>query len=136
MRTTATLPRVRRATLLVVLAVACVFASVPTAMAGQGAPPTTDLTGYVDDTPPPAQFAQGGCAPAGGSAIADPDLPSGDFVLVGGGWGHGAGMSQYGAQGAGLLGCTATQILTTYFPGTSITTVPQPDLVVIGLGTA
>lgn len=136
MRITATLPRVRRATLLVVLAVACVFASVPTAMAGQGAPPTTDLTGYIDDTPPPAQFAQGGCTPAGGSAIADPDLPSGDFVLVGGGWGHGAGMSQYGAQGAGLLGCTATQILTTYFPGTSITTVPQPDLVVIGLGTA
>ena len=94
MRITATLPRVRRATLLVVLALACVFASVPTAMAGQGAPPTTDLTGYIDDTPPPAQFAQGGCTPAGGSAIADPDLPSGDFVLVGGGWGHGAGMSQ------------------------------------------
>ncbi|WP_108664053.1 cell wall-binding repeat-containing protein [Euzebya rosea] len=135
MRITATLPRVRRATLLVVMALACVFASVPTAMAGQGAPPTTDLTGYVDRTPPPAQFAQGGCMPAGGSAIPDPELPGGEFVLVGGGWGHGAGMSQYGAQGAGLLGCTATQILTTYFPGTTIQAVPQPDLVVIGLGT-
>ena len=48
-----------------------------------------------------------------------------DVVLNGGGWGHGIGMSQYGARGAAEQGCTAEQILTTYFPGTALGT--QPD---------
>ncbi len=44
-----------------------------------------------------------------------------DVVISGGGWGHGVGMSQYGAQGAAAVyGCTASQILSTYFPNTTI----------------
>src|SRR5262245_42906159 len=42
------------------------------------------------------------------------------FVLDGGGWGHGVGMSQWGAYGQALEGRTHAQILSTYYPGTSL----------------
>lgn len=105
--------------------------------AGQGSPPTTALTGNVDPAAdqPVRTFTQG-CTPAGGQTIPDPEIPDGEFVFVGGGWGHGAGMSQYGAQGAGRLGCDVEQILTTYFPDTTVGGVTDPDRVVIGLATA
>ena len=45
--------------------------------------------------------------------------PSGDIVVAGRGFGHGRGMSQYGAQGQALAGRTATQILDFYYPGTA-----------------
>lgn len=127
---------VRVGLLATLLFLAGLVATALPATAGQGAPPTTDLTGYVDEAAqtPPTGFSQG-CMPAGGSAIPDPEVPDGDFVFVGGGWGHGAGMSQYGAQGAGRLGCSAEQILTTYFTGTQLATVPMPAEVVIGLAT-
>ncbi|HUG83334.1 MAG TPA: cell wall-binding repeat-containing protein [Euzebya sp.] len=127
------------ASLALIGILALVLATTPCApaSAGQGAPPTIELTGVDDassDTPPTG-FSQG-CLPAGGSAIPDPDAPDGDFVFVGGGWGHGAGMSQYGAQGAGRLGCTAEQILTTYFTGTNVASAAMPDKVIIGLAAA
>ncbi|WP_244929723.1 SpoIID/LytB domain-containing protein [Nocardioides sp. W7] len=40
------------------------------------------------------------------------------LVLQGHGWGHGHGMSQYGAQGAALQGRSHRQILGFYYPGT------------------
>ncbi|MFV0285753.1 MAG: SpoIID/LytB domain-containing protein [Demequina sp.] len=42
------------------------------------------------------------------------------FTLAGSGWGHGIGMSQYGAQGMALEGASASQILTHYYTGTSV----------------
>jgi stage II sporulation protein D len=59
------------------------------------------------------------------AADADPDriTAAGDLVVHGRGFGHGRGMSQYGAQGAALAGRTATQILDFYYPGTATTTV-------------
>ena len=51
---------------------------------------------------------------------------AGDVVLSGGGWGHGLGMSQYGAQGAARLGCSASQILTRYYAGTSVAPAAMP----------
>lgn len=42
------------------------------------------------------------------------------FVLSGGGWGHGVGMSQWGAFGQAQAGRTAEQILATYYPGTEL----------------
>jgi stage II sporulation protein D len=42
------------------------------------------------------------------------------LVFYGHGIGHGMGMSQYGARGAALLGCSAAQILSTYYPGTRV----------------
>ena len=41
------------------------------------------------------------------------------FTLAGRGFGHGLGMSQYGAYGAALKGLTRDQILAFYYPGTT-----------------
>ncbi len=48
------------------------------------------------------------------------DRPAdGVFSIEGHGWGHGHGLSQWGAQGAASLGRTADQITATYYPGTA-----------------
>lgn len=44
--------------------------------------------------------------------------------VVGGGWGHRIGMSQWGARRMALLGQTAQQIVTYYYQGTQVTTLP------------
>ena len=50
-------------------------------------------------------------------------VPSdGVLRLTGHGFGHGHGMSQYGAQGAALRGLTHQQILAFYYPGTTLGT--------------
>ena len=38
------------------------------------------------------------------------------FTVTGSGWGHGLGLSQYGAQGMALEGYQADQIITNYQP--------------------
>ena len=48
--------------------------------------------------------------------------PTGNLLVHGRGFGHGRGMSQYGAQGAAIAGLSATQILNFYYPGTAETT--------------
>lgn len=48
----------------------------------------------------------------------------GHFIITGSGFGHGVGLSQIGAEGLALEGKSASDILTYYFPGTSITTTP------------
>ncbi len=58
---------------------------------------------------------------------------SSDFTIRGKGWGHGVGMSQYGALGAARLGCSARQILRSYYTGVTIGTSPQPRYVRVGL---
>lgn len=45
----------------------------------------------------------------------------GSFDMVGRGWGHGRGMSQWGAYEAGRTGVSWGKILDTYYPGTSRT---------------
>ncbi|WP_186814597.1 SpoIID/LytB domain-containing protein, partial [Actinotalea fermentans] len=45
--------------------------------------------------------------------------PSGAWQVEGRGWGHGVGMSQWGAQAQALQGRTAEQILDFYYPGTA-----------------
>jgi SpoIID/LytB domain protein len=50
---------------------------------------------------------------------------SGTFTVRGAGWGHGFGMSQYGAYGAARAGRTWKQILAFYYPGTRVTTMPS-----------
>lgn len=60
-----------------------------------------------------------------GTAAADPpDEPT--FTFAGGGYGHGTGMSQYGAQGQALEGRNWQQILSTYFTGVDFAGL-QPD---------
>jgi SpoIID/LytB domain protein len=53
-------------------------------------------------------------------------VPAG-FTINGSGFGHGVGMSQYGAQGMGLDGYTASQILTHYYQGTAVNAVALPS---------
>lgn len=48
-------------------------------------------------------------------------------TLAGGGYGHGVGMSQYGARGRADAGQTANQILAAYYPGTTLTSQPMSD---------
>jgi len=69
------------------------------------------------------------CPPSGGAAIPPAPVTGafGDVVVRGGGWGHGLGMSQYGAQGAARLGCSAEQILTRYYAGTEVVRRAMPD---------
>ena len=50
-------------------------------------------------------------------------VPSGGRLqLTGHGYGHGYGMSQYGAQGAAIQGLTYGQIVAFYYPGTALAT--------------
>jgi SpoIID/LytB domain protein len=45
------------------------------------------------------------------------------WTIQGHGYGHGHGLSQYGAQGAALRGLSYSQILSFYYPGTSLAKV-------------
>ena len=50
---------------------------------------------------------------------------SGNFTIRGAGWGHGWGMSQYGAYGAARKGQSWKQILAFYYPGTRVGKIPS-----------
>ena len=53
------------------------------------------------------------------------DAARGDrFVLEGRGWGHGVGLSQWGAKALAEQGWSCPRILEHYFPGTSLCTLP------------
>ena len=54
-------------------------------------------------------------------AVAGPS----SYTFFGGGFGHGVGMSQYGAQGMALRGVGYGDILRKYYTGTAIQTQPQ-----------
>ena len=61
---------------------------------------------------------------ASASAVTPPSqtfvVPAGGvFAITGHGWGHGHGMSQWGAEGAASLGVPASTIVSTYYPGTT-----------------
>lgn len=83
--------------------------------------------------------ADGHCPPPGGAADRlpphEPADADADWVIEGRGWGHGAGMSQYGAFGAAQAGCDAATILEAYFPGTAVGPLPvaEPDEVRVSL---
>jgi stage II sporulation protein D len=61
---------------------------------------------------------------------------SGSVVVRGHGFGHGHGMSQYGAQGAAKQGLTYKQIVDFYYPGTSWSTVTGKVRVLITADTS
>ncbi|KRB79595.1 hypothetical protein ASE01_22965 [Nocardioides sp. Root190] len=60
-------------------------------------------------------------APAAGPQVAAAAAPT-SYSLQGAGYGHGVGMSQYGAQGAAGKGRSHRQILDFYYPGTAVGT--------------
>jgi stage II sporulation protein D len=64
--------------------------------------------------------------PASADVGVDQSYPvpsSGTYTLHGHGFGHGHGMSQYGAYGAARQGLDHSQILSFYYPGTSLSQV-------------
>src|SRR5919201_1246361 len=71
-----------------------------------------------------ASVCSGTCfaAPAGSGAL---------FLFSGHGWGHGVGMSQYGAYGYAQHGYTFQQILAHYYPGTTLGPAPVSTIRVL-----
>jgi stage II sporulation protein D len=78
------------------------------------------------------------------SAMASPPPPADSagatgtddgFVFYGSGWGHGVGMSQWGAYGLARRGWSSSRILTHYFSNASVGPAPSgaPDIVRVGL---
>lgn len=61
--------------------------------------------------------------------------PAGTITLEGRGYGHGKGLSQYGAKGAAERGLTYEQILGFYYPGTARATYGGPVKVLISADT-
>jgi len=51
------------------------------------------------------------------------------YAFVGGGWGHGAGLSQAGSQKLAQLGWNASRILQFYYPGTQLQ--PMSDRLIL-----
>jgi hypothetical protein len=69
-------------------------------------------------------------------AHADPAVSakSGSFTIRGAGWGHGWGMSQYGAYGAARTGLSWKQILAFYYRGTQLSTMPSGTKIKVWIG--
>ena len=58
---------------------------------------------------------------------------TGDFVITGRGFGHGAGMSQWGAWAAAREGVKYNEILAFYYQGTVLADIPLDQLVTVRL---
>ncbi len=77
----------------------------------------------------PAASVLSACAPAVGTTNQVYARPAnGVFTVVGHGWGHGHGMSQWGAQGAASKGISAATIVSTYYPGTQAKVLPNSPI--------
>lgn len=63
-------------------------------------------------------------AGAASGAVDQAALTKPTFVIKGRGWGHGVGLSQYGAYGLSLKGTGYDRILTHYYPGTTLGPAP------------
>src|SRR4051794_183534 len=70
-------------------------------------------------------------SPAPVSAGAPATVSATTFVLSGHGWGHGIGLSQYGAYGYAQHGWGYKQIVLHYFHGTVLGTAPVTTLRVL-----
>ena len=75
-------------------------------------------------------IALGSSTPSASPSVAS--VPA-SFTFNGAGFGHGIGLSQYGAQGMAKDGYTSDQIVKHYYPGTAVTKKPMPTDLVVGL---
>jgi stage II sporulation protein D len=71
-----------------------------------------------------AASATAGASPFGRLAAAPPAPSSAVFAVSGRGWGHGVGMSQWGANGFAQRGFDYARILAHYYPGTQLGRAP------------
>jgi SpoIID/LytB domain protein len=77
-------------------------------------------------------LATGPADPAGVAAPASLAGPA-VFTIHGAGYGHGIGMSQYGAHGMALRGASAGRILAFYYGGATVGSVRLPATIRVGL---
>jgi len=103
---------------------------------GRVRPATLVLVAMVLVSIVPAGAAAADCPDPGGGTLPKHATASGELVIHGRGWGHGTGMSQYGARGAASLGCSAGEILTTYYPGTKVADQDLPNRIRVALATS
>jgi stage II sporulation protein D len=71
------------------------------------------------------------CALAAAAGLAGSARPGSVLVVTGRGWGHGVGMSQWGAYGYALHGWDYRRILAHYYPGTTVGRVGEPRVRVL-----
>lgn len=64
---------------------------------------------------------------------AQADIPA-QISFVGKGYGHGVGMSQYGARGLALRGDTATAIMNYFFPGSDVMPLTDDQILRVNVG--
>ena len=67
------------------------------------------------------------------AGAAAPASAATQFTIEGRGWGHGVGMSQWGAKGLAEKGLTGNKILFWYYRGTALTKVTTPPAIRVGL---
>jgi SpoIID/LytB domain protein len=67
------------------------------------------------------------------SASAAPQVPA-TFTFQGAGYGHGVGMSQFGARGQALEGKTAVDILRYYYSFTTVEPMPDNQMMRVNIG--
>lgn len=92
------------------------------------AAPTTAPIVAPSDPPSASPDASGSPAPtasAAPGATPNPVTLPATITFYGRGYGHGVGLSQYGAKGRALDGQTAATILAHYYKGTTIGTMPN-----------
>src|SRR4051794_40672666 len=65
------------------------------------------------------------------AAVAPAPRPQATFVVTGHGWGHGIGMSQWGARGYAEHGWAYRQILRHYYPGAQLGAAPLAQIRVL-----
>src|SRR6266516_3350255 len=84
----------------------------------------------------PVSAAGAGAAGSPPSSLASPDPAARMFTFFGSGWGHGVGLSQWGAYGLAVDGWTHQRILTHFYSGATVGSLSQektPDLLRVGL---
>jgi SpoIID/LytB domain protein len=76
---------------------------------------------------PNSEEAEQGAVPPNLASSAASLLDASDITITGSGWSHGVGMSQYGAYAQALAGRGYSTILSSYFPGTTLTKNVAPE---------
>lgn len=81
-------------------------------------------TGVLKAAPAQKPAAKPAATPTPAPKATGPTAIGATVTLYGRGWGHGVGLSQYGARGRALAGQTTAQILAHYYRGTTIGSIP------------
>ena len=92
---------------------------------------STGESAYARAKTPPRAIKQVAEASPSPSASNSP-VPA-SFAIHGSGFGHGIGLSQYGAQGMATDGSSSDEIIEHYFPGASVSPTPMPSNLIVGL---